>query len=441
MVRARGQEPRPRRHRGRPVATTTVVLDELRADGALVADDPAPPGPRRLRPHRGLRRGHRRLVRRVAAPASCPTPDRCPPRCTCRPRGPGAALRREPPPGRGPLLALAASRAGGTPPSSTAARRCRYLNVYDAEAAWRLVHVARRRPAAVVIKHANPCGAAVADDITTAYTRAHECDPVSAFGGIVAREPHRAPGAGRGPRTGVHRGAHRPRLRRRRPGGAAGEEEPAGPDRAPAPACRSWTCARSTAGCWSRPADHGDASTGRRGRWSPSGRPPTRSGPTWSWPGGWSARVTSNTIVLVKDGQAVGIGCRPAEPPRRRAPSPAEKADGRAVGGAYAVRRLLPVPRRPRRGGVEAGADRGHPARRLDPRRRGHRRGRRARAWPWSSPANATSSTEASSTEARARAGRGLSPGGWRRPTGGGAGTTGRGASHERPGRPPAAHR
>ena len=38
----------------------------------------------------------------------------------------------------------------------------------------------------MVIKHANPCGAAVAGDITTAYQRAHAGDPVSAFGGIVA---------------------------------------------------------------------------------------------------------------------------------------------------------------------------------------------------------------------------------------------------------------
>jgi phosphoribosylaminoimidazolecarboxamide formyltransferase/IMP cyclohydrolase len=38
----------------------------------------------------------------------------------------------------------------------------------------------------VVIKHANPCGVAVASDITTAWRNAHECDPVSAFGGIVA---------------------------------------------------------------------------------------------------------------------------------------------------------------------------------------------------------------------------------------------------------------
>jgi len=57
---------------------------------------------------------------------------------------------------------------------------------HDTEVAWRLVHSIGDRPAAVVIKHANPCGVAVADDLLTAYTRAHECDPVSAFGGIIA---------------------------------------------------------------------------------------------------------------------------------------------------------------------------------------------------------------------------------------------------------------
>jgi phosphoribosylaminoimidazolecarboxamide formyltransferase/IMP cyclohydrolase len=60
-----------------------------------------------------------------------------------------------------------------------------YLNVYDTEAAWRLVH-RFEEPACVVVKHANPCGVAVAADITTAYRLAHACDPVSAFGGIVA---------------------------------------------------------------------------------------------------------------------------------------------------------------------------------------------------------------------------------------------------------------
>lgn len=60
-----------------------------------------------------------------------------------------------------------------------------YLNLYDTEAAWKLVH-RFGRPACVVVKHANPCGVAVADTIEAAYTQAHECDPVSAFGGIVA---------------------------------------------------------------------------------------------------------------------------------------------------------------------------------------------------------------------------------------------------------------
>ncbi len=60
-----------------------------------------------------------------------------------------------------------------------------YLNVFDTEAAWKLVN-RFDRPAVVIVKHANPCGVAVDDDIVTAYRRAHECDPVSAFGGIVA---------------------------------------------------------------------------------------------------------------------------------------------------------------------------------------------------------------------------------------------------------------
>ena len=60
-----------------------------------------------------------------------------------------------------------------------------YLNLYDTEAAWRLVH-RFTEPACVIVKHANPCGVAVAADVTEAYVRANACDPVSAFGGIVA---------------------------------------------------------------------------------------------------------------------------------------------------------------------------------------------------------------------------------------------------------------
>jgi phosphoribosylaminoimidazolecarboxamide formyltransferase/IMP cyclohydrolase len=61
-----------------------------------------------------------------------------------------------------------------------------YLNLFDADAAWRLVHDLGGRPACAIIKHANPCGVAVADDPASAYARALACDERSAFGGIVA---------------------------------------------------------------------------------------------------------------------------------------------------------------------------------------------------------------------------------------------------------------
>ena len=65
-----------------------------------------------------------------------------------------------------------------------------YLNLFDADAAWRLVHELAQddggSPTVAIVKHANPCGAAVAPDLATAYRRALECDPQSAFGGIVA---------------------------------------------------------------------------------------------------------------------------------------------------------------------------------------------------------------------------------------------------------------
>jgi phosphoribosylaminoimidazolecarboxamide formyltransferase / IMP cyclohydrolase len=60
-----------------------------------------------------------------------------------------------------------------------------YLNLFDTEAAWRLVQNFDD-PACVIVKHANPCGVAVSGDITDAYIKANACDPVSAFGGIVA---------------------------------------------------------------------------------------------------------------------------------------------------------------------------------------------------------------------------------------------------------------
>ncbi|KEI45844.1 bifunctional phosphoribosylaminoimidazolecarboxamide formyltransferase/IMP cyclohydrolase [Saccharopolyspora rectivirgula] len=60
-----------------------------------------------------------------------------------------------------------------------------YNNYVDADAAWRAAHD-HEQPCVAIIKHANPCGIAVAEDIAEAHRKAHACDPVSAFGGVIA---------------------------------------------------------------------------------------------------------------------------------------------------------------------------------------------------------------------------------------------------------------
>ena len=60
-----------------------------------------------------------------------------------------------------------------------------YNNYLDLEASWRLVHEFDN-PACAIIKHNNPCGCAEGTDVKDAYLKALACDPVSAFGGILA---------------------------------------------------------------------------------------------------------------------------------------------------------------------------------------------------------------------------------------------------------------
>ena len=60
-----------------------------------------------------------------------------------------------------------------------------FNNYTDADAAWRAA-LDHSEPCVAIIKHANPCGVAVGSDIADAYAKAHACDPVSAFGGVVA---------------------------------------------------------------------------------------------------------------------------------------------------------------------------------------------------------------------------------------------------------------
>jgi phosphoribosylaminoimidazolecarboxamide formyltransferase/IMP cyclohydrolase len=61
-----------------------------------------------------------------------------------------------------------------------------YNNIADADAALECVSQFNEGPACVIIKHANPCGAALGSTLAEAYDRAHATDPVSAFGGIIA---------------------------------------------------------------------------------------------------------------------------------------------------------------------------------------------------------------------------------------------------------------
>ena len=95
--------------------------------------------------------------------------------------------------GENPHQAAAFYRTGEARPGVSSARQLQgkalsYNNVGDTDAAFELVAEfdPSESAAVAIIKHANPCGVALAADLKTAYERALQCDPVSAFGGIVA---------------------------------------------------------------------------------------------------------------------------------------------------------------------------------------------------------------------------------------------------------------
>jgi phosphoribosylaminoimidazolecarboxamide formyltransferase / IMP cyclohydrolase len=92
--------------------------------------------------------------------------------------------------GENPHQEAALYRDGSTRPGVATARQLQgkelsYNNLADADAALELV-AEFERPAVAIIKHANPCGVAEGVSIGAAYARALACDPVSAFGGIIA---------------------------------------------------------------------------------------------------------------------------------------------------------------------------------------------------------------------------------------------------------------
>jgi phosphoribosylaminoimidazolecarboxamide formyltransferase/IMP cyclohydrolase len=214
-----------------------------------------------------------------------------------------------------------------------------YLNLYDTEAAWRLVHDLGDGPAVAIIKHANPCGAAIAADIETAYTRAHECDPVSAFGGIVAANR---------PVSVAMAEALAPVFTEVvvAPGYEPGALEALTAKKnlrvleAEAPGRQRFDLRSIDAGLLVQEPDH---FVSQRPDW----RVVTKATPTddqWrdielAWR--VCAWVKSNAIAFVKDGQAVGIGAGQ----QNRVDSvriAARKADGRANGGVCASDAFFP---------------------------------------------------------------------------------------------------
>jgi len=95
--------------------------------------------------------------------------------------------------GENPHQQAAFYRTGERRPGVTTVRQLQgkelsYNNVADTDAAFELVAEFDPKAAAacVIVKHANPCGVALGGDLEEAYRKALECDPVSAFGGIVA---------------------------------------------------------------------------------------------------------------------------------------------------------------------------------------------------------------------------------------------------------------
>ncbi len=85
------------------------------------------------------------------------------------------------------LYLSGAARPGAATAELAQGKALSYNNINDTDAAYELVgDLGAAQPAVAIIKHANPCGVALGDSLLDAYEKALRCDPVSAFGGIVA---------------------------------------------------------------------------------------------------------------------------------------------------------------------------------------------------------------------------------------------------------------
>jgi phosphoribosylaminoimidazolecarboxamide formyltransferase / IMP cyclohydrolase len=221
-----------------------------------------------------------------------------------------------------------------------------YLNLFDGDAAWRLVHELAAdagQPAVAIIKHANPCGAAVADDLVTAYERALECDVQSAFGGVVAIggavTASVADAIAAGPQADVIIAAsYEPAALEKLTSRRKATRLLAGP--APERAVRQLRSLGSSV-----LVQDVDEYLAPRSLWEVvTARPPTED--EWrdlvlAWRVG--GRTTSNAIAIVNNGQAVGVGA--GQQSRVVAAEIAvAKAGERAKGGAGSSDAFFPFP-------------------------------------------------------------------------------------------------
>jgi phosphoribosylaminoimidazolecarboxamide formyltransferase/IMP cyclohydrolase len=247
---------------------------------------------------------------------------------------------------RGARYRLAGQRSWWDDVVQHAGSELSYLNLFDADAAWRLVHELSDPGgdrAVAIIKHANPCGAAVAADLPTAYRRALECDEQSAFGGIVAVggavDDEVAEAVAAGPQADVivaasFTDAARDRLVAKR----RATRLLSGP--APEPIERQYRGLGS-----SMLVQDADRFVADRSQWQVV----TKAAPTESqWADlamAWTvcARTTSNAIAVVGDRQAVGVGA--GQQSRVVAAEIAvAKAGARAEGAAAASDAFFPFP-------------------------------------------------------------------------------------------------
>ena len=224
-----------------------------------------------------------------------------------------------------------------------------FLNLFDAEAAWRLAHQLGEGTV-VIVKHANPCGVARADSLAEGYARAFDADPTSAFGGVVAL--HGVVDVATAERILANAKADVLIARGYQDEALALLQSKRKAMRvleAPAPLERGLDVRTLDAGLLVQTSD---VVTLDRSTWSvATERAPSEAewrDMTFAWQ--VCAAVGSNAIVLAKDEVAVGIGA--GQQSRVDAGNiAARKADGRAAGGACASDAFYPF-----RDGLDAAA-------------------------------------------------------------------------------------